>query len=207
MNTSNETTNAWETLQTLAKGVADIMGYKVKPRSESNHGGYAVIEGPDGRAIAFNTASGLANSGKIHISGVYPDRIDGRLVWTARKTYPRIQVAMSKSPAIVARDIERRLMPDYLALLAECKETIARWTDIRDKSGTIANMIATEFGAQVRKRDNPTADAEISLYGSRDLPEETAHVHVSSGSVTFDRLTVSPSVAFAILRLLKKQRA
>jgi hypothetical protein len=198
MNATNETANTWAQLQTMAAGVAAAMGYTVKPRPESNHGGYAEIVGPDGRGFSLNTAIGLADRGKVHISGSFPDRLDGRQIWTVGygKTRPSINVSLSKSPAAVAKEIERRLMADYLPLLDECKKTLAQWTARRDSTAEVSAKLAKSIGGKVRTSDNPTADARI------DVPGVYVEVSVSGDRVRFDRLTVGADVAAQILALV-----
>jgi hypothetical protein len=188
--------NVWEQLQAMAQGVAAVMGYTVKPRSESNHGGFAEIVRPDGRGFSLNCAGGLAPRGKIHISGSFPDRIDGRQAWRPASgvSYPSINVAADKPAATVAKEIERRLMPDYLPLLAECREHIARWSKVAEETARTAAQLAEGVGGTVDSRDSSFAHVKV--------PGVYIKVAVTGSRVRFDGFSVGPKVAAQILALV-----
>ena len=68
-----------------------------------------VLVDGDGREIRLDGRSGMGPRGKLHVSGIYP---------TARgcmeEVRPSINVAATRAPEAIARDIVRRFLPDYL---------------------------------------------------------------------------------------------
>ena len=180
----------------LAAAVAATLGYTLKPASPSNHPGYAVIEGPDGRAFSLNNASGLGNRGKIHISAVFPDRIGDRQAWRPASgvSYPSINVSPHRGPAAVAREISRRLMPEYLPMFAQCREHIAKWTKVAEETARTAATLAAGVGGTVDSRD--------SSYASVRVPGVYIKVAVTGSRVRFDAFSVGPEVAAQILALV-----
>lgn len=100
----------------------------------------ATITLPDGVQM-FLRPGGYGNEGRIHASGSYPsyERVEhGREIVTPGDIYeggkrlesPSITVADTKTPEQIAKDIERRLLPDlrhvWLACKAHCDSNTAR---------------------------------------------------------------------------------
>ena len=79
------------------------------------------------------------NKNKITISGDYPKDRSGN---TSQARRPKITVSGEKTGSQIARDITRRLLPEYLPLLERELEMSARWTAHEDRAVAVAEQIA-----------------------------------------------------------------
>lgn len=145
--------------------------------------------------------------GRVGISGIFHDRVEGRQVWykSHNEPSPHITVAVTRSAKAVAGEVKRRLFPDYARLYAECEKRVAEYKRLVADSRQTADLIANLIGGSVRNRDG-SYESEVCVYGSRDLPEHLFDVKVSGQEVTFDRLCVSRVVAEQILGVLVRNR-
>ena len=106
------------------------------------------------------------NKNKISISGDYPRDRDGRMSEARRFS---IKVSGDKSAELIARDVERRLLPDYLPVLRSVLATLSSRDAYEDKTTRIAQSIADLVHV---KRD--PREATVSFYKSPyDLFTET----------------------------------
>jgi hypothetical protein len=79
------------------------------------------------------------NKNKLSVQGDYPKDRDGHMT-SARR--PKISVSGEKTGAQIARDVERRLLPEYLPILEKELAMNARWNESEDKAQDIAEQIA-----------------------------------------------------------------
>ena len=75
----------------------------------------ARLEGPHGEALFLSNTWGP--KGMLHISGWVPDYVDRQTV--SIPTMPSINVSLAKSPQAMAKDIQRRLLPEFRTILAD----------------------------------------------------------------------------------------
>jgi hypothetical protein len=77
------------------------------------------IDGPDSQALFLSNTWGP--KGMLHVSGRTPDGIDHQ-TQVSIGTLPSINISLTKTPEQMAKDISRRLLPEYQAFLAKLFE-------------------------------------------------------------------------------------
>lgn len=95
---------------------------------------------------------------QLDVSTDYPRDRQGNSAYEPR---PKISVSSSKSGSQIARDIERRLLPEYLPILEKVLKRYAASDEYEDKTSQIARQIAS----LVQVKLDPKSDA-ISFYHS-----------------------------------------
>lgn len=95
--------------------VADILGYQMTVPEESFYNQAELLK--DNIKIYVRNG-GYGNEGKITISGSYPHDCHGQLSTYGLKK-PSISCSDSKTPEQIARDIQKRFLPDYMEDLAK----------------------------------------------------------------------------------------
>ena len=107
-------------LRAFAAAVAPHLdGWSVEPDERLGHLVH-LVKGQDRLTLLGSFAS---VAGRAVVTVCEPDTDHrGRL---SRRSRPEITVSMLRDPRAVARDIERRLVPDALAFLVECRAEIA----------------------------------------------------------------------------------
>lgn len=109
-------------LQDHAKNIANALGdgWKRSNRfDEMDFSWRAVLEGPDHQELFISNA--CAGKGRLYIGGSIPAGAD----WGYGVSRPEITVDENKSAQQVAKDITRRLLPDYLPKLAVVLKRVA----------------------------------------------------------------------------------
>ena len=84
---------------------------------------------------------------KLHIKGELPKNIKGEEPYVEGygqfgKRMPSINVSRSKTAAQIAADIERRLLPEYLEILALAQQRVAESNTYYNKTESMAAQIA-----------------------------------------------------------------
>jgi hypothetical protein len=158
--------------------------------------------------VTHATLGGLSLSldewkARVHISGIFNDRVEGRQVWykSSKEPSPSISVAVTREAKAVAGEVSRRLWPDYFRLREECEKRVAEYKKLTDDSRHTAEALAAIIGAPVRHNEG-NYEYEVNVYGSRDLAEQSFDLKVSGDEVKFDHLRVPRATARAILKLL-----
>jgi hypothetical protein len=190
-----------EKLHEIATKVAALLpGFTVKPSRDdampserlSN-----VIVHTDGREIYFTDP--WPRNGKVHISASLPNG------WYNHKPYnsklPSINVGAERGAETIAKEIIRRVLPEYDVIFAETKARVEAQnahTCLTDKT---AKRVAEIFGAALH---------EWGEY-ERDKGRYNPHLYLPSGGsaeVSGDTVTLKIGVtlaqAEAIAKLLKK---
>jgi hypothetical protein len=141
--------------------------------------------------------------GRVSIAGVYDDRVEGRQVWykSSSEPWPSISVAVTREAKAVAREVERRLLPDYSRLHAECEKRVAEYKTLLAASKATAELVAQMIGGKVYHTEG-SYEYEVNAYRSTKLPEQSFDIKVSGTDITFDRLCVDRAVAEQILAVL-----
>ena len=102
------------------------------------------------------------NKDKLNISGDVPRDNKGERPYLGYNVkYPQISVSASKGGSQIARDIERRLFPDYLPILDQALANIASHNAYLNKTQAMAQKIAD----LVKVKHDPD-DKDISFYRS-----------------------------------------
>jgi hypothetical protein len=120
----------------------------------------ARLENGDESLFLSNTWAG---KGKLHISGCYPDKVQHD---TAQRIghAPSINVSITKPAEQVAKDITRRLLPEYRVMLAKILKQHTE--DVAFKNGTEATKAEVAKIINGRVRDGSDT---VSGAGSIDV--------------------------------------
>jgi hypothetical protein len=142
---------------------------------------------------------------KIEIRGEIPKDSRGQepylpSVPTGHKM-PSIKMAGSKSPEQIARDIERRLLPEVIPLVEEALARISQAETYYTKVTSVTQEIAQLLGVSVK----PDAKT-VSFYHSPYPPfaENIGSANIGSDEVELE-LHLTPDTSLAVLSMLKKR--
>lgn len=115
---------------------------------------------------------------------------------------PEITITSSKPADKIARDIESRLMPAYLPLLAQAKERIAAQDAYQDATSLICEQVA-----KIVRVKPDLKERRVSFYHSplTLFHESQSEARVSPDEVVLE-LHLSPKLAIEILKLLAEQK-
>lgn len=186
-------------LQELAPEIAAAFGWEVVSKDYRH---YVEIVGPGERKIGLSVVDG---HGTMSVGGRFPTPPPSWggswLPYDVKST--KINVSLKKSAEAIARDIERRLLPEYEAQLEEALRRKAEHEGFEDKAMTNMKRIAKVVGATGKL--DPERH-EVNLYRSSKLSEQHGDIKVSSDSVTFDRFSVTVDEAVAMLEALIEKR-
>lgn len=136
---------------------------------------------------------------KIEVSGSYGNKLNGT-VWIPRDAWPkeglpadpRPMISADKSPDQIAKDIARRLLPDYRTLRAKYLESVAASTDYRDRRDQFFAELCKLSGGRIRPRDSqwrqdaPDGERTADLrdvaginYGDLKVSDDSARFEIS----------------------------
>ena len=121
------------TARELAKPLAMFLGpeWRVEPLAEGEPETSAVLKLDDGTIDHCGVALVLYSDrygakGKIEIHGRSPANDCGVHITDRKQVTTSINVSATKDPAKIARDIQARLLPEYLPAFADCVERIRK---------------------------------------------------------------------------------
>jgi hypothetical protein len=127
--------------------VGDILGYTVEFPEES-HGNQATLTHND---ITIRIRSGgWKSEDKIKVSGSYPHDCHSYLSNYNLKN-PSINCSQDKTPEQIAKDIQRRFLPDYLEDLQKVIEINKNTQKQADAKYLVIKTIADSLGIEPKK--------------------------------------------------------
>lgn len=154
-------------LEALAKEVASFLpGWTWRgPLYEHTVETHAVIAREDGASISIN-GNGWTSDGRVSITpGLWPKSKKGEEFSPYRYSgegSPRITVAQGRPAKDIAREIERRFLPEYLPLYTKMLER-RNATDVRqDSTQTASENLAKLVGGKVQGQER--GDGEVHWY-------------------------------------------
>ena len=132
-------------LRALARGIAEHLdGFRVVADDELGHAAW--LEHADGRRLLLRRLG--AQGGRVEIRGAFPQ--SDYYFQVGERPRP-ITVAAGRSPAAVASEITRRLLPGYAQVLGRVQARIARQADDHHSRARVAERLAAIIpGASVR---------------------------------------------------------
>lgn len=137
-------------LSGMARKVISLLGGEWavdrKWLKDTNNG--LMLNGPDGRALHF--CVGWAAKGRLGISGSFRNGLNQHLPYDREKT--EITVSKDKTPAQIAKDIERRLMPVYERVLARAGEMKARCDEYEKEKSRALERVREAMGGDADVR-------------------------------------------------------
>jgi hypothetical protein len=106
------------------------------------------IDGPDSQALFLSNTWGP--KGMLHVSGRTPDGIDHQ-TQVSIGTLPSINISLTKTPEQMAKDISRRLLPEYQAFLAKLFEQHRKDSEYKNGIEQMRRDVAEVLGVPVRQ--------------------------------------------------------
>lgn len=189
-------------LTELTTGLAKELGapWKVIPNEERNYPTHK-IENGDGAvlwvSIIWNhkdraniSGSLFLGRGNQHVT-VYENN--------ERAKVPDITVALARGPAAIAKDVQRRLLPEYLRILELAKAQVKRENETTAKRQANIRKLAAVTGDKVPDFER---DPDTSRFWTH---RGTLDIHYD-GSVSLERFTMTIEEAEYILRYLHEKK-
>lgn len=173
--------------RTLASDVAAALGDGWRSEYDpDSFGRYrATLHGPDDAKILM-WRDRYGNDGKLTVSGSYPDNnaYDVKHV--------KIGIGETRGAAVIAREIQRRLLPDYLPELVRIKKDNARRTDNRAARLRLAEELAGPIKGRViddaRSSHTHIVTYDNGLSVSIDINHDASGGRIEVSSATADQL-------------------
>jgi len=193
------------TFHDLVASVGEVLpgSWDLKPYGEDNWA--CTLFDPDRKMRLFFRPAEWKDATRIEIRGELPKDSRGQEPYLPSlptgHRMPSIKVAGSKSPDQIARDIERRLLPDLIPLIEEALERIAQSETYYTKVTSVAQEIA-----QLLRVDIKPDAKKVSFYHSPYPPftENIGSANIGSDEVELE-LHLAPDTALAVLSMLKKR--
>lgn len=195
---AQERVEKYEQAEKIIQSVCEIMGFELDER-EVDYWCFA-REISKGDIKLFIRADSYGHKGKFEIIGSYPRDSKGQYINPYDYNESRadkINVSMTKTPEQVAKDIERRLMPEYLLRLAKIKKRIDESDNYHLSRQETIKQIAKATGFEISTH---VEDGAIYFYDdglSIDVKPRSGHkVDISIGGLSSEK-------AIQVLKLLK----
>lgn len=178
--------------RTLIDDVASALGdgWSHEATDENIRYGFTHLAGPNGARLSIGHDR-YRSGGKLEISGAYPDNQVYGLPTI------KIGVGETRGAAVIAKEISRRVLPDYLVELERVVADNAR----RGANADARRVLATELAAVVGGRidgDDRSARTSVRTYRSGSISFEIDY-DGTSGSVEASSLTVDQLHAIAAI--------
>lgn len=181
-----------DNLQRVATGLGH--GWSVLPNTDEESGHpdnrfLPRVRHTDGRELFFSRTR--ASEGRLEISGAnwpkYQDK-ENRTQYIRphelhpREAHPSITVSASKSPDAIAKDIARRLLPEYTRIMELCRVKAAEWSTYH------TNELDTykEACALLQVSESTNQPGHISLYKDGDAGYGYGSVIVSGSTMKLE---------------------
>jgi len=198
-------------LAAFVKAIAPHLGtdfWQYRPPTESQASTWEKIAGPDGSSISFHLDE---RKGEIKVSGNFIDYAGHWYPSDCTRRVPGINIGVTRSPEQAARDIARRLLPDYLEVYKEGKDQYER----RVLFDTQVSTLATAFAEQIGETRHRQGDTRVSWYvkppegkgGDSPVLKDRVSVEVRVNSPTSIEVNLSnllPEMAREVLDLFEK---
>lgn len=137
-------------LQALAKEIAKSLGngwtHDQSFAEDDGRDWRARIDGPNQQRL-FLSNSWAKQKGMLYISGWTPDGVEH----DTRNPLPSINVNLSKTPDQIAKDITRRLLPDYQFALSAILLKHQQQTEYKANLQETKQQVAEVLGVELRE--------------------------------------------------------
>ncbi|MGC2744686.1 MAG: hypothetical protein WA672_16035 [Candidatus Angelobacter sp.] len=195
-------------LPRLAQQIAEALGnpwtisaarrFNGGPINAYEHPHYQYMQGEGDERLELYFVSG-SNMQRLTVSGRYPITARGDFISAPHgMRRPDITVAISRSPDAIAREVARRLLPEYRKVLAVVQEIKRRMDGSEDVQEANLNVLAEAFGMK------PSADNLKQGSMRLRLPIGGAHgnLEVFDQSVNLNLRSIPIKKALQMARLL-----
>lgn len=161
----------------------------------------ADIAHTDGRALFIRE---LWNAkGRWTIAGIYPESPASDRFAGDGKPMPRITVAATRTPAAIAREITRRLLPAYETRLADVRAHIVRATDDAAERERVAALLCAALPGTRPVAQHSGTRIQLSLPSLPASMYGTGEVNYS-GTVELHLRSMPVAVAVAVLEAVAR---
>jgi ketosteroid isomerase-like protein len=183
-------------------------GYEVELPQDITHEGTGHIVMPDGKRLTFNYEKLNAGRGQFDVRGdLTVENISLHNHLPHGKHNPHINVTVTRPPVDIARDIKRRLLPAYEAIVLA---SLQRWRDIEATKRNIVSESAKYIEASCGMLHSSPHNSESVYSAQFHIYSNQRDSRIISGTVTvyadhaeFNRLSNVPtSQALQIITLL-----
>ena len=145
------------------------------------------------------------HEGKIHVSADLPKDAKGEIPYVEGygqfgKRMPSINTSFNKTPEQIAKEIERRLMPEYMDILMKALSRIASSDSYHNKTEGFAEQIAKLVGVEAKGN-------KVDFYRSPHpvLNETISRAEVHEDDVELE-LRLSYGMTMEVLKFLIARR-
>lgn len=170
------------------------------------------LAGPDGAVLTISGGT-FDSNGKVHVHGSFTDRHEGVQFWyvPSDAVNPSINVSASRGAHGVAKEIARRLLPEYVKLLVACNEARALHVKRQARARWAAEEIADFIGSSPSNisREREGLAHNVNVYRSASLAGSLVDVKVGvdyddepKAHVRIDHIDVPVEVAKQVLAVL-----
>jgi hypothetical protein len=152
------------------------------------------LNGPDDAEIVVWRAR-YGHDGKLDIHGIYPKNE------TYDVKHVRIGVGETRGPAVVAREIQRRLLPDYLPELARIKADNARRADNHGARLALAKELAALIKGSVND-DSRSSHTRVNTSYAASGPRTQVEIRYDASGGNIEIHSLSADQLRAVVTLL-----
>lgn len=189
-------------LRSVGEQVAPRLGdgWSLHPNNGEYNDEYRELHGPNGQALYF----AFKDDTKLTFGPRWPKDETGR------ESFPRgyqnepkvegIKVSIEKTPEIIARDIQRRLLPQYQATLAAIQKRLEESSSYEKKRAANLERLAKVVGTTVRYDRNGQAPHSISHY--RNDGPYAREIYTNDTTADINLSSVPMKLAVEILALI-----
>ena len=187
-------------IRTLATAIAaHLHGFELDTRQFDEHGNLAPTlahlrrEGRPEIAIALHF-----RDGRVATTGIYPV-----VEYPPNSPRPRITTAISRGAAAIARDIERRFLPAYLARFEQTLRAGIREQERSDQAQALRERVEEALGSTLSPAHHADTSSDHTLRLNSATPVY-GRIRVTCSNVEFKLGSVPPDIAVAICEAIAR---
>lgn len=185
-------------LNAVITKIAANLGFTPTVQDEEWPGSY--IEHADGRKLFLRRD--WRKPERIVVDGAYPK------TGYYRPNLPSISVAINRGPDVIAREIERRFLPDYNEHFTKLTTQIAQGERDTEARNKIAEHLAVRLGDGATITDSPNnAEATVRWRIPDSLVAGEIRLHGDGSKATFEVRSAPFGLATAIAEAIGRQVA
>lgn len=173
-------------------------GWKIDPDPDSTW--QVRIDGPDGEKLMLSRGDKnwrTDDVNRIGISGAYFHLIDNNDQLPYKLRRPSITVARSRGPEVIAKEITKRLLPDYRADIADVRASV---TDHQDADNARA-ALAERIGG--RKIDHKSGNTNTTV----SVPGGSIRINYRADGCGVDLYSCPVEIAVKLAEMLREHEA
>jgi len=155
---------------------------------------------PNGARVYFNLQGKGDNTmqGKIWVSGFYPQHNGFYHSDAKPENRVHIGVSLHRGAEVLAKEIKRRFLPDYLSLYDLCIKYVKDQETLDATQARTLNMLHKKFGGHIRRPWGSNQPDKIDI----NTKEARAEVTVNQSSINIDLKYMTTEQATRVLAAL-----